>query len=100
MALVQWHHADIVNLHHRRGLSNQELKPEIRSLTRREKLVQVICEYSRRVIACVDRIHRLLVDLDTDKAFASGAFVEIGPEAEIVRDAGDGGKVLAERSGV
>ena len=99
MVLVQRHHADIVNLYHRRGLPNQELKPKIRRLTR-EKLDHVICECSRRVIARVDRIHRLLVDLDTDETLASGAFVEIGAEAEVVRDAGDGGKVLVQRRGV
>ena len=98
VVLMQRHRADIVNLHHRRGLSNYELKPEI-VRPNCGKLDRIICEHAYRIIACIDRINRLPVNLDTDKAFASGAFVKIRPEPKGVRDAGDGGKDLADRRG-
>ena len=82
--LLQRHCADIINLHYRRVLSNQELKPKIVSSSR-GKLDHIIHEHSCRIIACVDRVDRLLVNLDTYKTFASSTFVEICAEPQGVR---------------
>ena len=98
--LMQRQHANIIDLHHPRNLTNQELKPQIRSIRRRKELHQIIRKRPRRIIARIDRIHRLLVNLHTDETGSSSTCVKIRPEPEVVRYAAHGAEVLADSCGL
>lgn len=100
---MQRYHTDIINLHNRGRLTDQELKPQIRAVRRSGELNQIVLENARRLlIASVHSVHRLTVDHDAHESFPTRTFVEVGPESQIVRHTSNGFQVLIEtcRGGV
>ena len=67
--LVQRNGTNIVNLHGRRGLENQKLKPNVSSTEWRVELDQVILEGAASIIASIHGVDRLAVEPDTHKSF-------------------------------
>lgn len=94
---MQRYHTNIINLHNRGRLKDQKLKPQIRAIRHSRERNQIILENARRLlIASIHSVHRLTVDHNAHESFRLRAFVEIGPESQIVWHTGNGSQVLTE----
>lgn len=91
---------DIINLHYRIVLPNQELKSYIRRVAARKKLNQVIVKHACRSITSINGIHGLPVHLHPHKPFSPGALVEVSAKAEVVWYSIDGRNVLVQACGI
>ena len=74
----------IINLEDRISLTIEELKAQIERIDRRRESYRIIIEKPSLIIARIDRVHRLMIQHHTYKAFRSGALVKVGSECELV----------------